>query len=79
MSRKVNATYTAEQVKGAFRIFEGASPAGCVKADGLIRALCTYGAEKLTPEQASDLVSQLETDNAGYIHYLEYVNMMMSS
>jgi hypothetical protein len=37
MSRKVNATYTAEQVKGAFRIFEGASPSGCVKADGLIR------------------------------------------
>jgi hypothetical protein len=45
----------------------------------IYRALCTYGAEKLTPEQASDLVSQLETDNAGFIHYLEYVNMMMSS
>ena len=43
------------------------------------RTLCTYGADKLTPEQASDLVSQLETDNAGFIHYLEYVNMMMSS
>lgn len=79
MSRKVNATYTADQVKSAFRIFEGTAPPGCVKADGLIRALCTYGAEKMTPEQASDLVSQLETDGSGFIHYNEYVNMMMSS
>lgn len=79
MSRKVNATYTADQVKGAFRVFEGNSPAGCVRAEALIRALCTYGADKLTHEQAVDLVSQLETDNAGLIHYLEYVNMMMSS
>jgi hypothetical protein len=45
----------------------------------LHRALCTYGADKLTHEQAVDLVSQLETDNAGLIHYMEYVNMMMSS
>ena len=44
-----------------------------------VRALATYGAEKLTEEQAADLVSQLEADNAGLIHYLEYVNMMMSS
>ena len=79
MSRKVNATYTADQVKNAFRVFEGTSPAGCVKADSLIRALSTYGAEKLTEDQAADLVSQLESDNAGLIHYLEYVNMMMSS
>eukprot|EP00602_Paraphysomonas_sp_CaronLab_P004136 CAMPEP_0185024858 /NCGR_PEP_ID=MMETSP1103-20130426/8042_1 /TAXON_ID=36769 /ORGANISM="Paraphysomonas bandaiensis, Strain Caron Lab Isolate" /LENGTH=151 /DNA_ID=CAMNT_0027557929 /DNA_START=61 /DNA_END=516 /DNA_ORIENTATION=+ len=79
MSRKVNATYTAEQVKNAFRVFEGTAPPGCVKSDALIRALCTYGADKLTPDQATDLVSQLETDSAGLIHYLEYVNMMMSS
>jgi calmodulin len=37
MSRKVNATYSAEQVKGAFRVFEGNSPAGCVRSDALIR------------------------------------------
>lgn len=94
MSRKVNATYSAEQVKGAFKVFEGNSPGGCVRSDALIRferryphalqlitrrALCTYGADKLTYDQAVDLVSQLETDNAGLIHYMEYVNMMMSS
>lgn len=37
MSRKVNATYTSDQVKQAFRVFEGSAPAGLVKADALIR------------------------------------------
>ena len=79
MSRKVNATYTSEQVKGAFKIFEGSNPNGYVKAEGLIRALTTYGKEKLTEEQASDLVHQLEVDSNGMINYAMYVDMMMSS
>jgi calmodulin len=79
MSRKVNATYTADQVKNAFRVFESNTPAGHVRAEGLMRALCTYGVEKLTPEQADDLVGQLEVDNNGLINYAEYVSMMMSS
>eukprot|EP01041_Mallomonas_annulata_P000569 gene569-1098_t len=79
MSRKVNATYTADQVKNAFRVFEGTAPNGYVKADTLIRSLCTYGVEKLSEEQAHDLVSQLEADSNGMINYVDYVNMMMSS
>jgi len=79
MSRKVNATYTSDQVKSAFRVFESNTPAGYVRAETLIRALTTYGVEKLTPEQADDLVSQLEVDNNGLINYSEYVSMMMSS
>lgn len=79
MSRKVNATYTSDQVKHAFKVFEGASPAGYVKADGLIKALCTYGNDKLSEEQAIDLVAQLEVDQNGVINYLSYVDMMMTS
>lgn len=79
MSRKVNATYTSDQVKSAFKVFEGSAPSGYVKADTLIRAICTYGVEKLTEDQAADLISQLDVDVHGYIHYSEYVNMMMSS
>lgn len=79
MSRKVNASYTSEQVKVAFGVFEGSNPSGYVKADGLVRALCTYGKEKLTEEQAQELVSQLEVDSNGMINYVDYVNMMMSS
>ena len=79
MSRKVNATYTSTQVKQAFKVFEGSAPPGYVKAEALTRALCTYGVEKLTLDQATDLVSQLETDVNGYINYNEYINMMMSN
>ncbi len=78
MSRKVNATYTAHQVKQAFKVFEGGAPAGHVKADALVRALCTYGVEKLSVDQATDLVAQLEADANGMINYNEYVNMMMN-
>lgn len=79
MSRKVNATYTSDQVKGAFKVFENASQPGHVKAEILVKALCTYGSEKLTEDQARDLVSQLETDGNGMINFIDYVNMMMSS
>ena len=79
MSRKVNATYSSVEVKTAFKVFEGSNPPGFVKADALVKALCTYGTEKLTEEQAHDLVSQLEADPSGLINYVEYVNMMMSS
>ena len=78
MSRKVSATYTADQVKNAFKVFEGDAPSGHIKVDVLIRALTNDGTDKLTDEQASDLVSQLEPDRSGLINYSEYVNMMMS-
>ncbi|RYH12863.1 hypothetical protein EON65_37095 [archaeon] len=79
MSRKVNATYSADQVKSAFKVFETPTHGGHVKAETLVKALCTYGTEKLTEEQAKDLVSQLETDNNGMINFVDYVNMMMST
>jgi len=78
MSRKVTATYTAEQVKNAFKVFEGAAPAGYINVESLIRALTKDGTEKLSEEQAHDLVSQLEPDRNGMINYTEYVDMMMN-
>ena len=78
MSRKVNATYTSDQVKRAFKLFEAGGPAGYVKAETLKRALCTYGSEKLSEEQANDLVNQLEADPQGMINYEVYVDMLMS-
>jgi calmodulin len=78
MSRKVNATYTSDQVKRAFKLFEAGGPTGYVKAETLKRALCTYGSEKLSEEQANDLVNQLEADPQGMINYEVYVDMLMS-
>lgn len=60
MSRKVNATYTSDQVKNAFKAFEGITTTpGFIKADRLLLALTTYGADKISPEQAQELISQV--------------------
>ncbi|CAM9695569.1 unnamed protein product, partial [Hapterophycus canaliculatus] len=76
MSRKVNASYTADQVKRAFKVFEGTSPPGHIKIDSVMKALTNYGSEQLTEEQAHDLVSQLEPDHNGVVNYVEYINMV---
>ncbi|KAF0721077.1 hypothetical protein AaE_010186 [Aphanomyces astaci] len=39
MSRKVNATYSADQVKASFRMFENPTTPGFIKVDRLHRAL----------------------------------------
>ncbi len=78
MSRKVNATYTADEVKQAFRVFEGSAPPGHIRLDVLERALTTYGADKLSHEQAAELVHQIEADpHTGLFNYADYVSMMM--
>ena len=77
MSRKVNASYSAEEVKAAFRVFEGSAPPGYIQVATLQRALATYGADKLTVEQAAELLKQVETDRNGLFNYNEYVNLMM--
>ena len=80
MSRKVNANYTADEVKGAFRVFEGGSdaPPHCIRVEHLEQALVTFGEGQITEEQAAALVAQLEPDDNGLVNYVEYVDMMMS-
>jgi calmodulin len=39
MSRKVQASYTADEVKAAFKVFEGGAPQGYIKVDALEKAL----------------------------------------
>lgn len=77
MSRKVQATYSAEEVKAAFKVFEGNSPPGFIKIDDLERALTVYGSDRLTPEQVADLIAQIETNQNGMFDYNAYVNLMM--
>ena len=77
MSRKVNANYTSEEVKSAFKAFEMDGSSGYVTIDSLRKALMSYGTEKLSLQQANDLLSQLEQDSQGRVNYIDYVNMMM--
>ena len=77
MSRKVNANYTSKEVKNAFKAFETQGSSGYVTIDSLRKALMSYGTEKLSMQQANDLLSQLEQDSQGRVNYVDYVNMMM--
>ncbi len=80
MSRKVQPTFTQDQVKAAFKVFEQANsglPPGHVRTHVLERALTTYGVEKLSMDEAQDLLSQIDPQNTGVVNYLDYVNMMV--
>merc|ERR1711971_432080 len=79
MSRKVNTSYTPQQVKAAFKVFERSSPPGYVSMAALEQALTTFGSEKLSVSDAQELLSQIEPDESGLVNYLEFVNMMTSS
>jgi Ca2+-binding EF-hand superfamily protein len=56
-------------VKNAFKVFEGTSPDGFIKIEDLERALTVYGADRLTAEQVSDLIAQIETNQRGMFNY----------
>jgi len=78
MSRKVHASYTGDQVKAAFKAFDsGGSGKGHISVEALIKALTTHGTTKLSLDEATELVSQLEPGPTGLINYDDYVNMMM--
>ncbi len=68
----------AEQVKDAFSVFASAGGGasanrGYIRKADLVTALSTYGEDPLTATEAEELVSHLETDAGGYIHYDECV------
>lgn len=78
MSRKVDAAYTPDQVRGAFKVFEGNAPPGFVHVKDLEKALCEHGTEKLSLEYARELIQQLgATTSTGLINYDEYVGMLL--
>jgi calmodulin len=78
MSRKVKATYTAEEVKHAFKVFEGDCSHGHIRVSELERALTIYGSDRLSAPQVTELINQIESDTEGNFNYADYVNMMMA-
>jgi Ca2+-binding EF-hand superfamily protein len=59
-------------------VFEGSAPPGFIRVADLVRELKTYCSEKLTEQQISELMAQLEVDPDGLVNYVEYVNLMMT-
>lgn len=76
MCRKVNTDYTADEVRKAFKIFAGDAQDGCIRIADLEKALQVYGREKLSAEEAKNLVAQIE-QNDGMFKYEAYIKMMM--
>jgi len=76
MSHRVSQTYTPEEVKHAFKVFQGEAPLGYVNVKYLEKALNTYSGDKQAVSDAVDLLLQVDPDGTGYINYVEYVEMM---
>jgi calmodulin len=74
MSRKVQTSYTPDQVKAAFKVFEKDAPPGFVRMEAMEHALTTYGADKLAMGDARELLAQIEPDENGLINYVEFVS-----
>ncbi len=71
MSRRVQADYTPEQLKAAFKVFETDNvPPGCVSTEVLEHALTTYGSDKLSPDEAAELLAAVDPENTGKINYM---------
>jgi len=80
MSKRVHTSYSSEEVKGAFRIFQDYTDAapGLIHTDQLAEFLSTHGdGPKVSLERAKELVGQLETDQNGMTDYGELIDMMM--
>ncbi|CAK9010991.1 Calmodulin (CaM) [Durusdinium trenchii] len=75
MSRKVNAMYTIDQVRGAFRVFEDKSRPGHILPAELEKTLNDHCSSVISKEQVHELVRQLEVDSHGFFHYQEYINL----
>mmetsp|Transcript_31721 Transcript_31721/g.80120 ORF Transcript_31721/g.80120 Transcript_31721/m.80120 type:complete len:159 (-) Transcript_31721:191-667(-) len=77
MCRKVNTDYSADEVRKAFKVFAGPAPEGCIRVNDLEKALQVYGREKLSVEEARNLVAQIDVTD-GFFRYDEYITMMMA-
>lgn len=59
-------------------LYIAGNPSGFVEAEVLIKAMSTYGREnKLSRQQARELVSQLEVDENGLVNYKAFVDMIL--
>ena len=66
--------------QAAFKVFETDNvPPGCVSTEVLEHALTTYGSDKLSPDEAAELLATVDPENTGKINYMEFINMMSTN
>ncbi|KND00937.1 uncharacterized protein SPPG_04038 [Spizellomyces punctatus DAOM BR117] len=80
MSRKVQTSITAEQIRRAFKIFDQDDPLhnGTLTMEGLVRILTDYGDQdkRLSREEAEDMISQVAPQaQTGIFDYTQFIQM----
>jgi calmodulin len=75
-ARKMKDPDTEEDLIEAFKIFDK-DGSGSISASELRHVMTTLG-EKLTEEEADEMIREADTNGDGYIDYVEFVKIMMS-
>jgi calmodulin len=75
-ARKMKDPDTEEDLIEAFKIFDK-DGSGNISASELRHVMTTLG-EKLTEEEADEMIREADTNGDGYIDYVEFVKIMMS-
>ena len=70
-------TQTEEEVINAFRVFDKEGN-GLIASSELKHIMMTIG-DKMTEEEADEMVNEADIDEDGMINYEEFVRMMMAS
>ena len=80
MNKRVETTFTAKEVKQAFNllVYDKHGPYGTIATQDLYHALVTYGTNKLSPDQAEEIIQQLDIKNSRF-NFHEFVYLMMDS
>ncbi|GAQ80989.1 calmodulin [Klebsormidium nitens] len=74
-----NEAYTKRQMIASFKMFADKSePQGFISPLAIEKALTTYCSEKVSVEEAVELVAQLKTNHDGKVHYIEKIDMFLS-
>lgn len=76
MVRKMRDTDTEEELIEAFQVFDREGN-GLITAQELRHVMTNLG-EKLTAEEADEMIREADVDGDGQINYEEFVKMMMS-
>eukprot|EP00761_Pharyngomonas_kirbyi_P009516 gb/GECH01009532.1/.p1 GENE.gb/GECH01009532.1/~~gb/GECH01009532.1/.p1 ORF type:complete len:150 (+),score=54.30 gb/GECH01009532.1/:1-450(+) len=76
MARKMKDTDSEDEIMEAFKVFDR-NGNGFISAAELRHVVTTLG-EKLTDEEADEMLKEADVDNDGQINYEEFVKMMMS-
>ena len=77
MTRRSPDTQTEEEVINAFRVFDKEGN-GLIASSELKHIMMTIG-DKMTEEEADEMVNEADIDEDGMINYEEFVRMMMAS